>query len=79
MEKVEDIEAKDFNKKINSEFPVVVEFGVKSCGNCKKFKPVYEKLSKIFSDMKFTRISIFKSVKNLRLAEVLELSKHQLP
>ena len=77
MEKVEDIEAEDFDRKINSEIPVVVEFWVKSCGNCKKFKPVYEELSKIFSDMKFTRISIFTSVENLRLAE--DLGVEQTP
>jgi thioredoxin 1 len=77
MEIVEDIQAKDFEGKISSKIPVVVEFWVKSCGNCKKFKPVYEKLSSIFSDMKFTRISIFESVKNLRLAE--DLGVEQTP
>ena len=77
MEKVEDIQAKDFDRKINLEIPVAVEFWVKSCGNCKKFKPVYEELSKIFSAMKFTRISIFESVENLRLAE--DLGVEQTP
>lgn len=71
MDRVEDIQAKDFDREINSEIPVVVEFWIKSCGNCKKFKPVYEKLSSIFGETKFTRINMFKSIENLRLAEGL--------
>ena len=69
MRKVEDIQAKDFDNKINSEIPVVIEFWIKSCGNCKKFKPIYEDLALIFSDLKFTRVNMFDSVENLRLAE----------
>ena len=69
MEKVEDIQAKDLNRIISSRISVFVEFWTKSCGNCKKFKPVYEKLSTVFSDLRFTRINIFESIENLRLAE----------
>ena len=51
---------------------MAIEFWIKSCGNCKKFKPIYEQLSEIFGDkLKFTRINMFESVKNLRLAEGL--------
>lgn len=71
MEKVEDIQAKDFDSKMNSEIPVVIEFWIKSCENCKKFKPVYDELSVVFSDLKFTRVNMFDSVENLRLAEGL--------
>ena len=68
---IEDIQAKDFDRKINSEIPVVIEFWVKSCGNCKKFKPIYEKLSSFFDTIKFTRINMFESIENLKLAESL--------
>ena len=72
MGKVEDIQAKDFKKEIESEKPVVIEFWIKSCGNCKKFKPVYEDLSNIFGQkFRFTRINMFESVENLKLAEKL--------
>ena len=71
MSNVVDIQAKDFDREIaESTKPVVVEFWVKSCGNCKKFKPVYEKLSDVFSDrLRFVRVNMFESVENLRLAE----------
>jgi len=71
MEKVEDIQAKDFDNKISSGTPVVIEFWIKSCGNCKKFKPVFDALSGIFSDLNSTRVNMFESVENLRLAEGL--------
>ena len=50
MGTVEDIQAKDFKEEINNEKPVVIEFWIKSCGNCKKFKPVYKELSIIFNE-----------------------------
>ena len=75
MDKVEDIQAKDFESKISSEMPVVIEFWIKSCGNCKKFKSIYDKLSKIFNELKFKRINMFESIENLRLAEGLEVEE----
>lgn len=71
MSNVLDIQAKDFDTELaESKKPVVVEFWIKSCGNCKKFKPVYEKLSEIFGDkLKFVRINMFQSAENLELAE----------
>ena len=67
-----DLQAKDFDKEIKSDKPVVIEFWIKSCGDCKKFEPVYAKLSNIFGKkLKFTRINMFESVENLRLAEGL--------
>lgn len=72
MKNIVDIQAEDFDDEIKSNNPVVVEFWIKSCGNCKKFKPIYETLSEIFGGrLKFTRINMFESVKNLRLAEGL--------
>lgn len=73
MSNVADINAKDFNSVIaEPKKPVVVEFWIKSCGNCKKFKPVYEKLSEVFGDrLRFVRVNMFDSIENLRLAEGL--------
>jgi thioredoxin 1 len=73
MSNVVDTQAKDFDSEIaDPKKPVVVEFWIKSCGNCRKFKPVYEKLSEVFGDrLRFVRVNMFESVENLRLAEDL--------
>jgi thioredoxin 1 len=73
LSNVVDINAKDFNSVIaEPEKLVVIEFWIKSCGNCKKFKPVYEKLSEVFGDrLRFVRVNMFDSIENLRLAEGL--------
>jgi thioredoxin 1 len=52
--------------------PVVVEFWIKSCPNCQKFKPVYEKLPETFSNkIAFLKMNMFSSLANLKLAEGL--------
>ena len=72
MAKMLDIQAEDYDEIINSDIPVAIEFWIKSCGNCAKFKAIYERLSEVFSDkLQFTRLNMFESVKNLRLAEGL--------
>jgi thiol-disulfide isomerase/thioredoxin len=73
MSNVVDIQAKAFDSEIaDPKKPVVVEFWIKSCGNCKKFKPVYDKLAEVFDDrLRFVRVNMFESVENLRLAEGL--------
>ena len=73
MSNVLDIHAKDFDSEISiHDKPVVVEFWIKSCDNCKKFKPVYEKLSEVLGErLRFLRVNMFESVENLRLAEGL--------
>ncbi|MCZ2845763.1 MAG: thioredoxin family protein [Candidatus Bathyarchaeota archaeon] len=72
MKKIEDINAEEFNYKIKSINPILIEFWQKTCENCKKFKAIYEQLAEIFDEeIEFTRIEIFKSVENLRLAESL--------
>jgi thiol-disulfide isomerase/thioredoxin len=76
MEKVVDIQGKDFDNEINSDKPVAIEFWIKCCGNCKKFKPVYDELLDIFGDrLKFTRVNMFENVENLRLAEGLKVEE----
>jgi thioredoxin 1 len=71
MTKIWDIEATDFNDVIKgSGKPIVIEFWMRSCSFCMKFKPIYEQLPHIFGDsVTFTRMNMLKSIENLRLAE----------
>ncbi len=73
MSNVVDIQAKDFDSEITGpKKPVAVEFWIKSCGDCKRFKPVYDKLAEVFDDrLRFVRVNMFESIENLRLAEGL--------
>jgi len=70
---VADIEAETFEERMKAvDGLAVVEFWIRSCSQCKKFKPVYEKLPEIFGDnVRFLRMNMFKSIENLRLAEGL--------
>jgi len=71
MADITDIEAGDFNEVVkDSDLPVVLEFWVRSCAFCQKFKPVYEKLPDVYGDrVKFLRMNMLKTIENLRLAE----------
>jgi len=79
MEKVVDIQASDFNEELHeSNQPVIVEFWIKSCPHCSKFKSVYEQLPNFFEGtVKFFRMNMFTSIENLRLAE--DLGVEQTP
>jgi thioredoxin 1 len=51
---------------------VIIEFWIRSCSNCKKFRPIYDKLPEIFGDKaKFLKMNMFLSLENLKLAEGL--------
>lgn len=50
--------------------PVVVEFWIRSCGYCQKYKPIYKTLPEIFGDkITFLEMNMFQSLENLKLAE----------
>ncbi len=70
---VTDIEAHAFDESImGSDVPVVLEFWVRSCDQCRRFKPVYERLPEaIGGDVRFFRMNMLKTLENLRLAEGL--------
>jgi thioredoxin-like negative regulator of GroEL len=70
---ITDIEAGSFENVIKgSNIPVVLEFWVRSCGFCQKFKPVYDQLPSVYDErVGFFRMNMFKSIENLRLAEGL--------
>ena len=71
MEQVVEIPANSFNREVKgSDKPVVVEFWIRSCSICQKFRQVYEKLPEIFGDkVKFLKMNMFLSLENLKLAE----------
>jgi thioredoxin 1 len=70
MVQVVDISASAFSQEIKDAKPVIIEFWIRSCSFCQKFKPIYEKLPEIFGDKaKFLRMNMFQSLDNLRLAE----------
>jgi len=79
LSKITDIEVEDFNHMIKgSDIPVVLEFWIRSCGFCQKFKPVYERLPKVYGkSVKFLRMNMMRSIGNLRLAE--DLGVEQTP
>ena len=73
MNQVIEIAADCFKRTVDgSDKPVIIEFWIKSCGNCRKFRPVYEKLPEIFGDKAdFLKVNMFLSLDNLKLAEGL--------
>ena len=76
MEKVVDIQANDLEEVNVSNQTVILEFWIKSCPHCSKFKSVYEQLPNHFGgNVKFFRMNMFTSIENLRLAESLSVKQ----
>ncbi len=72
MVSVEEVQAGDFDEFKHGSGVVAVEFWVRSCGECKKFRPVYEQLPEVYGDrIKFLSMNMLKSIENLRFAEGL--------
>jgi thioredoxin 1 len=73
MNQVAEIPADSFERAIEeADNPVVIEFWIKSCEKCQKFRPVYEKLPEVFGDkVEFLKMNMFLSLENLKLAEGL--------
>ncbi len=71
MADIIDIQAESFNDEVkNTGGAVVLEFWIRSCSGCQKFKPVYDQLSEDMGHrIRFLRMNMLKSIKNLRLAE----------
>ena len=70
MVEIKDIQAVDIDAEVKSSTrPVVLEFWIRSCDQCRKFKPVYERLPEYFEYVSFFRMNMMKSIENLRLAE----------
>ncbi|MCP8309617.1 MAG: thioredoxin fold domain-containing protein [archaeon] len=59
----------NFDKIINSEKPVIVDFWASSCFSCRFMLPVFEKLAnKYGKKMIFGRLNVLESVKNRDIA-----------
>jgi thioredoxin 1 len=73
MNQVVEVPAEHFEREVqNTDRPVVIEFWIRSCSFCQKFKPIYEKLPAIFGEkVKFFAMNMFRSLENLKLAEGL--------
>jgi thioredoxin 1 len=73
MTQVVELSAVDFDSTIKkSNRPVVLEFWIRSCTFCQKFKPIYEQLPSIFEDkVKFYQMNMLLTLENLHLAESL--------
>ena len=71
MANVMEVSSKSFDIEVKAaDKPVVIEFWIRSCGYCQKFKPIYENLPEIFGDkVKFLEMNMFQSLENLKLAE----------
>jgi len=68
---IKDISAEEFDREVKgSGGPAVLEFWVRSCDQCRKFKPVYERLPEVIGGkVRFFRMNMLKTIENLRLAE----------
>ena len=71
MNEIKDISAEEYDREVKgSEIPAVLEFWVRSCDQCRKFKPVYERLPEVIGgNVRFLRMNMLKTIENLRLAE----------
>jgi thioredoxin-like negative regulator of GroEL len=71
MGQVVEIPTKSFDREVKvADKPVAIEFWIRSCSNCQKFVPIYEKLPEIFGDkVKFLKMNMFLSLENLKMAE----------
>ncbi len=71
MAEIPDIQADSFEDEVKrAGGAVVLEFWIRSCSGCQKFKPVYNRLPEVMGDrVKFLRMNMMKSIENLRLAE----------
>ena len=71
MAGISDIQAEAFEDEVrNASGAVILEFWIRSCSGCQKFKPVYDRLPEVMGDrVRFLRMNMMKSIGNLRLAE----------
>ena len=73
MDSIKDISAYEFEREVKGSIgPALLEFWVRSCDQCRRFKPVYEALPEaLVGKARFFRMNMLKTLENLRLAEGL--------
>jgi len=70
MAEIRDIQAADLDTELGgTSGPVVVEFWIRSCDACRRFKPIYDQLPEAMGRVRFLRMNMMGSIENLRMAE----------
>ena len=72
MSQVIDIEAGQLDGYLRQGKPLLLLIWIRSCDKCRRFKPIFKKLSNYYSDVIFLSMNMFSSLENLRLAEKYE-------
>lgn len=72
MSQILDIDAEQLDGIVMRGKPVVLLIWIKSCDQCRRFKPVFNQLPEQYPEVQFLRMNMFDSMENLRLAEKYE-------
>ena len=72
MSQIQDIDAEQLDSIVKQGDPVLLLIWIKSCDQCRRFKPIFNQLPEYYPRVKFLRMNMFESMENLRLAERYE-------
>lgn len=72
MSQIIDINAEELDIFVEKGNPVLLLIWIKSCDQCRRFKPVFNQLPEHYRSVQFLRMNMFETMENLRLAEKYE-------